>query len=852
MHLVAAAGRVQNGSMGRRLRLLLPILAAAVLGPPLPRPLAAQDAAADLKSPDVKVRLAAVARLEEGSDPAAEDLLVLALDDRDGEVVERACTALARKATEKKALRPLAELAMNGSMRRVRLAAAAALGARLPEEGAKLIQGAVGSKDDFVSSVAAEALAEIRHPSTKEKLRAGLGQKSPWAAREAAQALGSLRDPSVVRDLDALLRAPDIRLRCGAIEGLARTGDLRALPSLLTELQEVKPPPPDIVERRLVSAYRRLLWTKRGTDEAASGYRKAVDSFRNEKNGGAAARLARLLASLARAAPAPAAPAPADGGTGDGTARDAEGVATLPEALQPPAARNAPALLEGEGPLGDPEEAVAALVESGLAHADPLARRASAWALGRIGGANAIEAARKATGTHEKDDLTRFHALRSVRRWRTARDEAAFQTFANVLQYDKAWRVREEAAVALGVRGLEGALDTLVARMTKDDAWQVVVSSAVSLGKTRDPGAVAALTPFLSHRDWRVRGAAAAGIGWTNTKESIPALLPMLSDAEVSVARTAWEFLKRVVDRDLPLKAKEWEAFWAENGKDFQILDREKAIRDAKRFGYALNDKDVYEGLDVCVLESRGDKIEDLLKALDIRHRKTKSASVKKDGVQPLGAFVSNCTGEVQPDDHERIQWFVHAGGALFGSCWAIDKTIGQEFGLTMRRNVAYPGQVVDQVRAEELPTESEYLNGVFPGLVRPIYELYGAYLIEVLDPERLEVLIDSPETAAKFNGAGNLAAWFTAGHGVVMGSSNHFDRQTMSKLQQAWGVTVKTENDRRAFAVNHFGLSWERVRELDARGVFARQAESEREVADLSAFRFLTNFVRRKRIVDL
>ena len=51
---------------------------------------------------------------------------------------------------------------------------------------------------------------------------------------------------------------------------------------------------------------------------------------------------------------------------------------------------------------------------------------------------------------------------------------------------------------------------------------------------------------------------------------------------------------------------------------------------------------------------------------------------------------------------------------------------------------------------------------------------------------------------------------------------------------------------------VDHFGFSWERVRELDAKGVFAKQAEAEKEVTDLSAFRFLTNFVRRKRIIDL
>ena len=837
--------------MLRRASLLL--LSATLALAAAPSPLPADDASADLKSAEVKVRLDAVKRIAEGSEPNAEDLLVEALGDRDGEVVEAACVGLAKKATEKKSLRPLTELAMNGTMRRVRLAAAAALGSRLPEESTRLVQGALSHKDDVIAAAAAEALAEIRHESAKERLRAALSAKSAYVRREAAQALGAMRDSALARDLEGALKDPDLLARAGVIEGLARIGEPRVISSLLGELQD--PKSPDLMERRAISAIRRILWTIRGTEEANSAYRKVVDAYRNEKGGLASARLARLLGSLARAAPPDQGKVP-PAGTPTGPSEPAP--APAPTAADPPAepaapppARNAPALLEGEGPVGDPAEAVRALIDTGMSHADPVARRAAAWALGRIGGDEALVACRTATGA-DKDELVRFHALRTIRRWKTARDEDAFQAFVNVLQYDKSWVVREEAAVALGVKGLEGARETLLARVQGDQAWQVACAAAVSIGKTRDPKAVESLVPFLAAKDWKVRGAAAAGIGWANQVESIPPLIPLLADAEPSVARTAWEFLKRLADKDLPMRPKDWEAWWAENGKNFQILDREKEVRDARKYGYALNDRDVYENLDVVVLKSRGDTIENLLGTLNIKHRLTKSASVKKDGLQPFGVFVSNCTGEVVADDHERICWSVHVGAALFGSCWAIEHTIGEEFGVTIRKFRGFAGEVLYQPRAEELPTESEYLNGVFPPLVRPLYELWGAHLIEVLDPERVEVLIDSPETAANFKGGGNLAAWFTAGHGVVMGSSAHFDRQKMSKLQNAWGVEVKTDVQRRAFAVDHFGFSWERVRELDAKGVFAKQAEAEKEVTDLSAFRFLTNFVRRKRIIDL
>lgn len=815
------------------------LLLAGAVGPAaaLPGP---QDDATEkaLRSADVKERLAAVRRLALGDRPDAEDLLLVALGDRDGEVVESACEALARKGTEKSS-RPLAELSLQGWTRRIRLAAAAALGAAAPESGTKLVLNALNARDDRFPGLGAEALAEIRHPSAKDRLRAALRSRDPVLRREAARALGSLRDPAIVKDLEPLFLDPDVGVRAGAAEGIARTGSLGALPALLTELQSEKLL--EIIERRVIHAIRRILYERRDDEGSPAAHRKVLDAYRNEKTGALSARLARVLASLHRSLP-PAPPAPP-------APEAASGTTVAPERpVRPPL--EGPSLLEGEGPLGDPAEAVKALAEVGLAHPDPPARRAAAGALLRIGGEAALGHLAQAA-VSDADELVRFHSLRGWRKWRTARDEEAFQLFVKVLRYDKSALVREEAAVGLGAKDVKGTYDTLTAAL-KDKAWEVAVSAAVSLGKTRDPRAVEGLSPLLQSRDWRLRGAAAAGIGWSRRVEGIPLLIGLLGDAEPSVARTAWEFLKRLSEKDLPLKPKDWEAWWAEKGARFEIVDREAEIRDARRYGYAMNDRDVYEDLDVVVFKSRGDSIQDLLSALEIRHRMTQSAGVKKDGLQPFGVFVSNCTGEMLPDDHARVQWFVHAGGALFGSCWAIDKTIGEEFPGTMRKFPGAKGQVLDQVRAEEMATDSEYLKGVFPGLVRPIYELYGAFLIEVLDPERLEVLIDSPDCATRWGGNGNLAAWFTSGHGVVMGSSNHFDRQSMSKLQSARGVSVKGEADRRGFAVDHFGFSWEKVREFDQRGVFARQSDAEKEVTDLSAFRFLTNFVRRKRIVDL
>ena len=111
------------------------------------------------------------------------------------------------------------------------------------------------------------------------------------------------------------------------------------------------------------------------------------------------------------------------------------------------------------------------------------------------------------------------------------------------------------------------------------------------------------------------------------------------------------------------------------------------------------------------------------------------------------------------------------------------------------------------------------------------------AHLIEVLDPEEVEVLIDSPACAQAFGGA-NLAAWFTLGHGVVLDSANHFE------LQGFLSATVREPEERMAYAIDHLGLTYARLRELRKEKFWNKTAAAAEHVKDLSVFRLITNFV--------
>ena len=113
-----------------------------------------------------------------------------------------------------------------------------------------------------------------------------------------------------------------------------------------------------------------------------------------------------------------------------------------------------------------------------------------------------------------------------------------------------------------------------------------------------------------------------------------------------------------------------------------------------------------------------------------------------------------------------------------------------------------------------------------------------------MVEPERVEVLIDSPECAEKWGGGGELAAWFRQGHGTILDSVNHFDVQG---LELAMGL--KEPEQRMAYAVDHMGLDYERLRATKDADWWDSSVKAAREVRDLSVFELVTNFVRLRRI---
>ncbi|MEM1449896.1 MAG: HEAT repeat domain-containing protein [Planctomycetota bacterium] len=761
----------------------------------------------DIKSKEPEVREAAARLLAEDDSPKAVGALLKAASrDEDVLVVLAALGALDGREASDKIVSVLVDLALESPFTRIRRTASEALG-RMDAPGAreKLVKKSSGKTLAVAARALAWSMGAAEVDASREtkdvekelkKLAKGLKSKAADERPIAARAMVALaRGNTEVRattlrslTVERLDDEAEAAVICAALEEATSSpdpADLDVLAELLDTAALMS-----VVERRTERALAASLGLRDASEQAA---------FFDEKRGGEAAspRLARTA-------------------TQSGIDRT----------------------------VG--RDAVVALLEERDEHA----RAAAVRALRRFGD-DGVEAAIERIG----DEASARVQLQFVQLLAEHGDIAgeeegepkpAARALIAALEEGVSDLVKEAAAVALGRPDApDAAVRALSVAAAKSDARSLGTVAAIALGRTRSDNALGPLTSLSKTDEWTARAAAAEGLKQLSRADCVEPLLTLVQDGDAAVQATAHRALLRFSNREGDdVDPATWPEWWAENGKRARYRTKEEKRELAEKYGYGVDDSVIYRGLDVIVVPGRGDRIEGVLERLGIKFRIARAGQLDEAGLHPEAILLVGCTGELGVDDVDIVQWYVRAGGALFTSCWALTYTVEPAFPAILTKFPS-PGEVVDNVFA--LPTataeESPYLRGVFDGGVQPYYSLLGAHLIEVLDPERATVLLDSPSAAAR-HGTGDLAAWFRAGHGVVLDTANHFEEQGFSAAK---GLDKPV--DRQAFAVNHMGLTLEELRRVAEEKWWKSTSKASGEVSDLSVFRILTNFVREKRI---
>lgn len=176
---------------------------------------------------------------------------------------------------------------------------------------------------------------------------------------------------------------------------------------------------------------------------------------------------------------------------------------------------------------------------------------------------------------------------------------------------------------------------------------------------------------------------------------------------------------------------------------------------------------------EVAVVGGQYDRIERVMAATGVPYTGVAPEGAQHLDWEKLQVLLVNCPGVLPRTLLERIGPWVRKGGYLLTTDWALKNVIEALFPGTVRHNGVQTTDAVVRVHregSEDDPLISGFLE---PG-GDPLWWLESAsYPIEVLDPQRVRVLLRSGEVGRQW-GADPVIVTFEEGHGSVVHMLSH------------------------------------------------------------------------------
>ena len=213
---------------------------------------------------------------------------------------------------------------------------------------------------------------------------------------------------------------------------------------------------------------------------------------------------------------------------------------------------------------------------------------------------------------------------------------------------------------------------------------------------------------------------------------------------------------------------------------------------------------------DVVVVRGTYDRVQDVLKALKLKHVVIPARLVAKLPLMSTQTLMVNCPGRLNSKAIAKVRQFVKTGGFLVTTDWALT-LLTRAFPGYVKRGKRNTSNDVVKVHVHE--TGESLLSGIKAMKTNPRWWLEGSsYPIRVLKKDKVKVLISSKEMRRKY-GHSPIAVTFRYDDGKVLHMTSHF------YLQQAKLRSRKERAKGSSFAASA-GLSKKEVKALKAKGL--------------------------------
>ena len=206
------------------------------------------------------------------------------------------------------------------------------------------------------------------------------------------------------------------------------------------------------------------------------------------------------------------------------------------------------------------------------------------------------------------------------------------------------------------------------------------------------------------------------------------------------------------------------------------------------------------------------DYIEQVFDGIGLKHNLINPQQFEKIDLDPDKIIFINCPGSVSSKGLRNLVTFVHKGGFLFTTDWALKHVIEPGFPGYIKYNNRPTGDEV--VRVEILAEEDPFLQSLIGPNDDPQWWLEGSsYPIEIVNHKEVDILIKSKEIEKKY-GESAVFVTFDYGKGKVYHMISHF------YLQRAETRTARHKKSGAEYAYEKLNMDESRAEKYKNMGI--------------------------------
>ena len=223
----------------------------------------------------------------------------------------------------------------------------------------------------------------------------------------------------------------------------------------------------------------------------------------------------------------------------------------------------------------------------------------------------------------------------------------------------------------------------------------------------------------------------------------------------------------------------------------------------------------------IIIVAGSYDKIELVLDLIKVPYILIQPHEFDQIELKPDQILIINCPGNIS-EGIEKVKVFVRRGGFLFTTDWALLNILEKLFPKFVKYNQRPTGD--DCVSVQVVDKSNKFLEGLFTDDANPIWWLESSsYPIEILDKEKVQVLVTSKEMQEKYGEAPIVITFNYGDGGTILHMTSHY------YLQRAELRTKRHKMSAKKYAMAEMGLTASEAEEMDEEleGLSLGEAES-------------------------